>query len=376
MKLTFQLFTGDLTPESLADADSVLAKLEAANKAGKLAGVFCGWSTDSAFYQQLSEKLHSWGVPFYLKMAVFSELKGWQSFDPMIDFSGNQMEPYVLNPQESFEFRCPASKHNQEAVVALYDQYFSHIPFDGIFLDRIRYSSFLSGMAGIGGCFCPDCQKRYAQAGIAVNELRQRLQDLQRGASHLNLKAYEKGCWQMEDPVLDAFFRVKSQILEEALQNLTAAFHARNLQVGFDLFAPSLGYFCGQNVQRLRQIADFVKPMMYRYTLAPAGIPFEKERFVRAAGEEAGKRFEKLAGSCRKDALELMQRELTWLSEEPGCPVWPGIEANYIEPIAKIKPQQIRENLQLLQTLGYEQIVVSWNLAKIPQENMEALLAD
>lgn len=177
--------------------------------------------------------------------------------------------PYVLNPQESFEFRCPASPRNRRALIDIYNESFADLPFDGIFLDRIRYSSFLSGVAGIGGCFCPECVKRYEAAGISVDQLRQRLALLEAGEP-LPLAAY-------------------------------------------------------------------------------------------AGGPKGG--FE-----------ELVRRELTWLGQERGCSVWPGIEANYIEPIALIGPEQIRQNLRLLQSLGYEQIVVSWNLNRIPPENMEALL--
>ena len=374
MKLIFQIFTGDLTPKSLAAPQMIIDQLRQAHEAGRLAGVLCGWSTDANFYWQLSDVLHSWGVPLYLKIAVFSELKGYQEFDPMVDFNGFLMPPYVLNPQESFEFRCPSSARNINAPVELYDTQFSHIPFDGIFLDRIRYSSFISGIAGIGGCFCPECETQYAKAGIEIGKLCQRLRSLQTGDSQICLRAYDKGRWEIEDPILDAFFKIRKQIIERALNTLTERFHARGLQVGFDLFAPAMGYFCGQDMQRLRQIADFVKPMMYRYTTAPAGLPFEWERLRLAAGSAAAEQFENLAGDSQGNYQGLMQRELAWMRQESGCPVWPGIEANYIEPIAEIHSEQIRENIRLLTALGYDQIVASWNLARIPQSNMKALL--
>ena len=372
-RLVFQIFTGDLTEQSLADPDLIISKLTMAQEAGRLGGVLCGWSRDRAFYEKLGEKLHAWGVPLYLKIAAFSELKGYRNFDPMIDYHGDPMEPYVLNPQESFEFRCPSSNRNRSALLELFQESFAQLPLDGVFLDRIRYPSFLSGIAGIGGCFCPDCVKRYQEAGIDVDQLRSKLSNL---AMHRNLqlKSYEKGCWQLKNPVLDAFFNVKGQVIQEALAGYVTYFHSQNLKVGFDLFAPALGYFCGQNVQKLRQLADFIKPMMYRYTDAPAGLPFELGRLEQAAGLSAAEQFKRQAGGSRAHEEELVKRELFWLREEPGCPVWPGVEANYIEPIALITPQQIRDNIQLLESLGYTQMVASWNLARIPEENMKALL--
>ena len=235
MKYVFQIFTGDLSEKSLADPQEIIRKLTKAHKAGKLAGVLCGWTKDKAFYQILGEQLHKWGVPMYLKIAVFSELSGYKEFEPMIDYYGKPMKPYVLNPEESFEFRCPLSQHNRNVLNEIYNESFSDIPFDGIFLDRIRYSSFLSGVAGIGGCFCPECVKRYEAAGIPVDELRQRLIQLE-AEKDLQLSAYENGRWILEDPLLQAFFDVKCQIISEALKEYADYFHVLNAGSSLILF--------------------------------------------------------------------------------------------------------------------------------------------
>ena len=373
MKYVFQIFTGDLSEKSLADPQSIIAKLTKAYEAGKLAGVLCGWTKDKTFYQTLGEQLHKWGVPMYLKIAVFSELAGYKEFDPMFDYYGKPMKPYILNPEEAFEFRCPTSIRNRGVLMEIFNESFSNLPFDGIFLDRIRYSSFLSGVAGIGGCFCPECVKRYEAAGIPVDELRKRLIQLE-SKKDLQLHAYENGKWILEDPLLQAFFDVKCQIITEALTEYAAYFHERGMKIGFDLFAPAFGYFCGQNAQKLRQVADFVKPMMYRHTDAPAGLPFERERMILAAGEQVGKQMDQLAGESADRFYDFVKRELSWMKQQEGCAVWPGIEANYIEPIALIRPRQLHENVQLLSSLGYDTMVASWNLNKIPEENLAALL--
>ena len=146
------------------------------------------------------------------------------------------------------------------------------------------------------------------------------------------------------------------------------------MKIGFDLFAPAFGYFCGQNAQELRQFADFVKPMMYRHTDAPAGLPFERESMVLAVGEQVGGQMDQLVGDSREHFKGFVTQELNWLKLQEGCEVWPGIEANYIEPIALIRPGELLENLQLLTSLGYDTMVASWNLNKIPEENLDTLL--
>lgn len=368
MKLIFQVFTGDLTPQSQVNAEWILQRLEPAYQAGKLAGVLCGWSSDRNLYTELAGQLHAWGVPLYLKLAVFSELRDYAAYDAILDYQDQAAAAYRLNPQESFEFRCPASERNRRVLTDLYEQRFAGLPVDGVFLDRIRYPSFLSGIAGIGGCFCPECVRRYRKAGLDVGELRRCLQRVKEERS-LELTAYQEGVWQLADPQLDALMKIKCDIIEEAIASYAQYFHNLGFQVGLDLFTPALGYFCGQNVQKLRQHADFVKPMMYRYTDAPAGLPFELRCLEKAAGSQAAKQFIELAGG-EKDWI---RQELVWMNQTVGCPVWPGIEANYIEPIACIRPEQIRQNRMMLEELGYERMVASWNLTRIPEDNLRAL---
>ena len=42
--------------------------------------------------------------------------------------------------------------------------------------------------------------------------------------------------------------------------------------VGADIYAPFLAYHVGQNTKKISEVVDFIKPMMYRYTEAPAGM--------------------------------------------------------------------------------------------------------
>ncbi len=52
------------------------------------------------------------------------------------------------------------------------------------------------------------------------------------------------------------------------------------MKIGIDTFSPFISYFTGQDLEKLQEVADFIKPMMYRTTKAPAGLPFEFERFI------------------------------------------------------------------------------------------------
>lgn len=371
MKYVFQIFTGDLSEKSLADPKVILDKLALFHTQGNLKAVLCGWSVDKEFYRTIGEQLREWNIPMFFKTAVFSELSTMNDLDPMIDHNGDPMQPYHLNEQENFLFRCPSSKKNRKAIVDLYDEKMADLGFDGVFLDRIRYSSLIGGVEGVGGCFCEECQRTYRNRGLDVRKVKAKL----RRASEekkLELLKYDDGTWKMKDPDLDLFFRIRCEIIEDSVQYFTREFHQRGLQVGLDLFTPALGYFTGQNVINLGKMVDFIKPMLYRYTYAPAGIPFETEALRKACGEGAYQVFLAECGSMDKDSEAFVQRELKVL-KKCTCNVYAGMEVNTVEPIVEITPQRVKEELRILKENNIKTMVPSWNLQKMTKECLEVL---
>jgi hypothetical protein len=49
-----------------------------------------------------------------------------------------------------------------------------------------------------------------------------------------------------------------------------------------DLYAPFMAPFVGQDYEILARHADFIKPMLYRQTFAPAGMGFEYDLLRKA----------------------------------------------------------------------------------------------
>ena len=64
---------------------------------------------------------------------------------------------YDLAAGEGFRFNCPSDPQNIANIVAVYDNNFSDCGFDGVFLDRIRTQSFVSGNGGVLNCCCDLC---------------------------------------------------------------------------------------------------------------------------------------------------------------------------------------------------------------------------
>lgn len=362
MKYYFQLHTGDAGSPAKIDLPYILSILEDFHKAGRLAGVLAGWGEDLAPYRALSEQLREWGLPLYFKTAVFAELEGLAaSFEPMIDASLSPSSPYHLNEEEHFLFRCPASDANRQIALAYAKSFLDTGLFDGLFLDRIRYNSLISGIEG-QGCFCRRCLKRYQEKGIDTDRLRSLLIESAKTRRPF-AAAYQDGVYHFEDPDIDAFFREKSRLITENVALFASYAHERGLALGLDLFTPSAAYLTGQDTLALSSMADFIKPMLYQFTNAPAGIPFEMP-FVQAFLQDGS---EPLAAPS-----SIFEKDLAFLRKVP-CHVFPGIEVNRIDPICLPSEAELKSTLAALQASGIETAVASWDIQKMPASHLSLL---
>ncbi|MBQ7058958.1 MAG: hypothetical protein IJM83_06620 [Firmicutes bacterium] len=367
-KLTywFQIHTGNVY-QDCSQADDQLKNMirimEEFRQTDQLSGVLAGWGVSPDVYAILSEKLREWKVPFIFKTAVFSEIEeagkfvcGKQlEYEPMFDVRLEPAKPYHLNEQENFLFRCPSSMLNRKISEDFALAFLEQIPFDGVFLDRVRYNSLISGISGIG-CFCPRCLRIYEEKGIDAEKVRKILLETEENKKPIPA-VYEDGRYTFEDPDLDAFFRMRTEILTEAVSAFAQKVHARGKIIGLDLFAPSAGYFTGQDALSLSGFVDFIKPMMYKYTFAPAGIPFEMpyvERLV-SAGER-----------------DVFKADLAML-KKASCAVFPGIEANVIDPICKVSAAELGQTLEEIAQMGYTEVVASWDMNQMPRTHLDVM---
>jgi hypothetical protein len=181
------------------------------------------------------------------------------------------------------------------------------------------------------------------------------------------------------DGTFKKLFDYKCAAVFDSLEYLCAYFRGKGLKIGFDLFAPFLAYFVGQDYQRLMPLADFVKPMFYGMTNAPAGLPFEIDMYARAFDNDAenaekrNKLFLNFVGfgdsfvnseiaNIRKiiDANRLKTR------------LYAGIELIYDERIAPVTEEYIRKSIAGIK--GVDGIVASWDLNTIPDSHLDCLL--
>jgi len=376
MELTVQIRTGGYTgtPSDLAqvldDVRNVFTRLPV-NR------VIIGWALLPEIYQQVASLVHDNGAELYLWLPVFSENGLLRDCSPVVGLGGQQAQPFELDDTESFDFYCPNTPANQNALLSIYDEYFAGIGFDGVFLDKIRYPSLASGVDSGLGCFCPRCQDTYSEAGIDIDALQSRISALPYLETPFGISGYQTGRYTFTDSVWDAFFSLRQSIVSVALRDQCTALRQLGLKIGLDVFAPFLSQFVGQDIALLSQLADFVKPMMYSTTLAPAGLPFETAALLRATGmEDDPQPYYRIIGydlSMQPFDLYFCAREIDGLHKSCICPVHPGIEINKMPGVAPTTPEYISRCLEVY--ADSPGLVLSWNLLDMPPEHLDAVAA-
>lgn len=236
--------------------------------------VILGWFPDVSMYKEATDVIHSYNSEAYLWLPVFADIM------PSLGIKGVSEVTQTASSDEHFEFIPPETGINH--VLVEYETIAEDTPFDGVFLDRIRY-------------------------GVPSDDL------------------------------------ARAEKITRAASELTKYFHSKNLKVGLDLFAPHLAPYMGQDSQELGKIADFIKPMMYWSTTAPAGIPYEEKVF----NEKLHRR------------IEYNENMLTKLSS--CCNVYPGIEVNRIKGICNTTPEYVDEKLKYFKKCNCQGAVLSWN---------------
>ena len=326
--------------------------------------VIIGWSLDKDIYLTVGEYLHKNGIEMLLWLPVFAETEEMCENTPAVDLDGEIPANYDLAAGEGFRFNCPSHPENAANVVAIYDKYFSDCGFDGVFLDRIRTQSFVSGVSGVLSCGCPECAAQFAAEGVDLEAVRQTWAE--KGDAFFSVTGYEpvRG-FTFADPVAAAYFKAKGHVVSQAVAGIADSFRSRGLKVGMDLYAPFMSQFVGQDYAILSQHADFIKPMLYRQTFAPAGMGFEYDLLRKAVPGAEGYPAFTMDEDFLHSQLEAM--------EPYACNKYPGIEINFREVVAPTSPEYVTESLKAVMAHGFNGAVLSWNIMEAPDSHISCL---
>lgn len=370
MQFILQIFTGAYfsQPVGMA-AGQICQRLREVMELIDVSDVILGWNTDATLNRVVLDDIHDHGKKAWLWLPVFSEVPSIMKSEPQIGFSGTSYNAAPV-AEEDFTFVCPTSPHNQRIPLALYDRFFQHLPFDGVFLDKIRHGGFAGGLEQGIGCACERCRDRYLDAGIQLDAMIIRVR---KNPACLLPVARDGIRYQFIDPDVNRYLTAKAGIITEAVSFLAAEFRKGGLMIGLDVFAPLLSWYVGQDVYSLAEIADFVKPMLYLRTNAPAGIPFELAAMNDAMGGEPRRTLHALWGVGEKDSTGCAKAQIKTLSRTK-CAVFPGFEINRVPGVCDSDPDYVCAMARQYADIGMQKVILSWNLLGDIGENIRALL--
>ena len=363
MRHILQICTG-AWDESNYTAEAIIERIQAISAKISVDKVIIGWSIDKSLYREVGNFLHGRGIQMLLWLPCFSEIGGIAQPDETVDVFGKRIIVPLAQPGEDFVFCCPSSPHNIQIVESLYEEHFAECSFDGVFLDKVRGQSFVAGVPGVLSCGCERCQKAFLERGVDLEEVRVLYGE--KGDAFFDMSSYPmSGEFELMEPVAQRFFEAKEEMVASAVWELCDHFRGKGLVVGLDLFAPLVSRFVGQNYALITKRADFIKPMLYRRTEAPAGIGYEYALF------------EEHASAARKPAapamdLAFMDTQLKAVGQA-SCERYPGIEINYLKDIAQTDPGYVRESLAAVKEFGCEGVALCWNVMEAPEGHIEAI---
>ncbi len=363
MKYIIQLPTGNWSIMDYSTRD-ILNRLQMVTELVTVDKVILGWYPDPQMYRSIGDFLDSRGIDMVLWLPVFSEIGDLVPVDPAKDLWGNAIEPRLAKQGETFNFCCPSSENNIRAVLDIYNNHFSQCGFKGVFLDRIRTHSFGGGVSGVLSCGCENCRRRFVEQGLSLDLVAEEYHRL--GDDFFSISGYSPAQgYSFVNELASDFFRIKGHIVSDSISRLCGCFRDMGLTVGLDLFAPLVSNFVGQNYGLLASHADYIKPMLYRRTLAPAGVGYEYDLLHKHAPKAAG------YPPIQMDE-NFLRSQVESLKGLP-CAKFPGVEINYNQQLVPTDPEYIRDSVRTIIQGGADGVTLSWNIMEAPREHILAL---
>lgn len=308
---------------------------------------------------------------------------GWQGWGS----SGN------VQVEESFVFSCPNNPGARRKTLAGMEYLLREYPFDGVFLDKFRFPSpAVGGLEMVFSCFCPYCQNKARSQGLDLDEVRSELMhwspsDLVDVRPHENLfDALIKN-----KPALKKFRQFRIASIYELVEDVRKLTTTLGRRLGLDLFTPLFAPLVGQDYKALRALADWAKPMIYRFTFGPAGYRLEAKSLVDDLQKIFGLPLESIldwvgqyypdVNRHNYDQMVAQSTPLSWIRHEMQQaiplfnpkPVYMGLETVSFPDIIEVTPAQVREMMKLGIESGVQGAVVSWDLLNTPLENIVAI---
>ena len=296
---------------------------------------------------------------------------------------------------ETFRQACPNNPLTLATSLSRLEEIMARYPFDGVFLDKIRFPSPANGLADVFSCFCPHCTRAAAEAGLDLDEVRAVLEGGRAGRAAMTPVGIPRGARWLEqlvggEPLLQRFIRFRADSIGALVDTVTQRMREMGRKVSLDVFTPMLAPLVGQDLTALARGADWIKPMIYRFGNGPANLRSELPSLLRDLGHRLG--YDEVAAmnwaAMQVDGIErstlaeietaaplsLVRAETSRaLALCGGTPLYLGLESVSIPGLMEVTPRNIEEILEIGAEAGVQGYVLSWDLLHTPVTNVRPL---
>ncbi len=398
MKVTVQLLEGS-SSWSHVTPEEVKATLRKTGHILPLHRILVGWNLPQELLDACKEAAASLGAHLDLWQPLMTTDGTW-SAEPSWRVVGPQGLPATAAlGLEEFSFLCPHHPDSRNAILEALNRAIQRFPFDGVFLDRIRFPSPAPHPFSDIGCFCSHCRESANAFGLDLEEVKASLLEAEDSSWS---RDWMLECLRTESLFLPRpesprehwwalFLDWRESSIAQIVAEASALARDKRLVVGLDGFSPLLTRSVGQKLSILTPLADWTKVMTYGHVLAPAGIPGELSHWVTAIATSQSSREELLACCRQKLGLELpsslqtlrtsgvssllLGEEIQRAKAVSTGPVYAGMELVELEGITHLTTSQIQSDLRAFVDAGADGLSLSWDLMLIPEDYL-ILVAD
>jgi hypothetical protein len=384
-----------LTPARVADAiDRVTSSLDLdilVVGAEEIPELFCALTDRTA---RRAERVFLW-------YNLLSDIPDMQPSDLVVNWRGERSRGWAgweakgADVCETFRFACPNNPRARQKTLARISELLARYPFDGVFLDKMRFPSPANGIHEVISCFCGHCRQAAAHSGLDLDAVAERFErgDLglpRTGSGQGGRKAAASWIHILFAPgsLVARFFRFRC----DSINRLVAASRDEVLRLGrtlaLDLFSPSLAPFVGQEYPTLSQYCAWAKPMTYRTALGPASLRLEipaladglagmlqAPRGERAARALPGISTKSIAAMRANSVpLPIVTREIAAAVRlmDP-VPVYFGLELVRYPGVIEITPALVNDMVVAGRAGNAAGTIISWDIMHAPEDGIRAL---
>ncbi len=344
-------------------------------------------------------------IKTYLWYPILADISGFkvrpeqavETFDGLHGYGRNGCWDKLGKGEEDFLFLCP---NDEQSISKIFNQYQNKIVesgFDGVFLDRIRFPSPSNGFETLFSCFCKSClDKFYINYNEDLENYRNQTETIFKRFKTIDVN-YLQTCQSFSDIIirdnLKNFFNFRKQNIYQVLKMFADKARQMGKLVGIDLFAPSLAPLVSQDYQLLAKTCDWMKPMIYCHTSSPAGFPLElycllkaildinpaldEEQLIQAVSRLIGVDLPTQLNDLLKDGVSERiicgeMQKIKELNLPEKVNIYVGLEAVQMPGVCHINKSILKKYLEsVIIEEDIKGIILSWNLLKIPDENLK-----